>query len=172
MSGFIGELTNQNGASWIPVGLLLTVLTASGCGDVQEPLGVADPPRLNRSADVQAASAPVEVPIFAQFEDVNPCSGLVHTITFTGTARIHEHDGRVVVHAQRTITTSSGFEGRGRDTFVYNGKIQKVTANDMLTNESGDRIRAHIVLVLDLSTTPPTVRVMKGTFDEVICVGA
>ena len=156
----------------IPVGRLLPVLVATGCSDVAEPLGVTEPSHLSKSANVRAASAPIEVPIFAQFDDVNPCSGLVHTITFTGAARIHDHDGRVVVHARRAITTSSGFEGRGTDTFVDNGNIQKVTANDMLANDSGDRIRAHIVLVLDLSTTPPTVRVMKGTFEGVICVGA
>ena len=83
-----------------------------------------------------------------------------------------EHDGRVVVQTQRTITTSDGFQGRGTDTFVDNGKIQRFTLNDMLSHESGARIRAHFVQVIDLSTTPPTVRVFKGTFDGTICVGA
>jgi hypothetical protein len=158
-------------AAWISVSFLLSVLATSGCGDRQEPLGVADPAHLNQSAAVRATGAPTEVPIFIQFEFGNPCTGLVHTITVTGTARIHEHDGRVVVHEQHTLTTSDGFQGRGTATIVDNGNIQALTLNDMLTNDSGDRIRAHLLLVLDLSTTPPTVRVMKGTFDEVICVG-
>jgi hypothetical protein len=133
---------------------------------------VLDPQEADRSPRVETASAPIEVPIFIQFEGVNPCSGLVHTITITGTARLIEQDGRSVVHLQRTITTSSGFEGRGTETDVVNGHILKLTLNDMLTNDSDDRIRAHLVLVLDLSTAPPTVRVMKGTFGGVICVGA
>ncbi|MFL5496504.1 MAG: hypothetical protein ACJ8DC_19115 [Gemmatimonadales bacterium] len=142
-------------------------LVIVGCGE-----SVLDPHDADRSPRMEAASAPIEVPIFVQFEDVNPCSGLVITVTFTGTARIVEHNGHVVVHERRTISTSDGFEGRGTDTFVDNGNIQKFTLNDMLTNESGDRIRAHLLLVIDLSTTPPTVRVMKGTFGGTICVGA
>jgi hypothetical protein len=149
--------------AWILVGALLGFMTIGGCGDSQEPLEVAG---------LEAASAPIVVPLFLQFDDINPCSGLVHTITVTGTARILERDGLLRVQDQKTITTSSGFTGRGTDMFVDNGNIQRFTLNDMLTNESGDRIRAHLVLVVDLSTTPPTVRVMQGTFDEVICVGA
>jgi hypothetical protein len=114
------------------------------------------------------SGAPPEVPIFIQFD--NPCSGLPITVTITGRARVI-NDGSVV-HLQRTITTSDGFKGRGTETDVDNGHIFKFTVNDMLTNDSGDRIRAHLVLVLDLSTTPPTVRVMKGTFRGTICVGA
>ncbi len=156
-------------AARISLSLLLTVLAAAGCDERQEPLGVAVPLHQNTFAGVEAASGPTAVPIFVQFDDLNPCSGLIHTVTFTGTAWIHEHNGRVVVRSQRTITTSSGFEGRGTDTFVDNGNIQKVTLNDMLTHPSGDRIRARFALVIDLSTTPPTVQVFNRS---VTCVGA
>lgn len=156
----------------LPVSLLFVVLAAGGCGEQQELLGV-DPPLLSAHADVDAPGAPTAVPVFFEFDGVNPCSGLPQTVTFTGTAWIHElPGGRVVVRSQRTITTSSGFEGRGTDTFVDNGNILKFTLNDMLTHPSGDRIRAHLLLVIDLTTTPPTVRVMKGTFGGTICVGA
>lgn len=148
----------------ISVAVLLTLLTVTGCGEEQDPLGVAHTPPL------QAASAPTAVPIEFQFDGVNPCSGEVHTIFFSGTLSIHEGGGRVVLRSRRTITTSSGFTGRGTDTFVGNGNIEKLTLNDMLTHPSGDRIRAHLLLVVDVSTVPPTVRVMKGTFDQTICV--
>ena len=148
------------------IGAAVALVTV-GCGE-----SVLDPHDIDSSTRVEAASAPIEVPVFIQFDFLNPCSGLIHTVTFTGTARIHEHDGQVVVQTQRTITTSDGFQGRGTDTFVDNGKIQRFTLNDMLSHESGARIRAHFVQVIDLSTTPPTVRVFKGTFDGTICVGA
>jgi hypothetical protein len=155
-------------AAWLPISLALGFLAASACGDRQEPLGIAHVLDAQASAPLhtEAASAPTAVPIFEQFDDVNPCSGLIHTVTFTGTAWVHEHNGRFIVRAQRTITTSSGFEGRGTDTFVGNGSVFKVTLNDMLTHPSGDRIRPHFVLVVDVSTE--TVRVLKGSLT---CVG-
>lgn len=154
-------------------GLLFTILAAGGCGEHQELLGLPEQQLLNAHADVQAASAPTAVPIFFQFAGLNPCSGLPHTVTVTGTAWIHElPGGQVVIHLQKTITTSSGFEGRGTSTIVVNGNIRKFTLNDMLTHPSGDRIRAHLVLVVDLTTSPPTVLVRQGTWGGTICVGA
>ncbi len=152
-------------AKSISISLLLS-LFAVGCDETQHPSGVADRSSPSGFAVVAAASAPTPVPIFIQFDDLNPCSGLVHTVTFTGTAWIQELDGRVVIREQRTITTSSGFEGRGTDTFVDNGNIQTFRLDDMLTNESGDRIRAHGLMVFDLSTL--TVHVEKFA---VTCVG-
>jgi hypothetical protein len=140
-------------------------LLSVGCRE-----SVLEPRDAGSSPVIQAASAPTVVPIFIRFDDVNPCTGLVHTITVRGTARIVEQKGVTVVHSQRTITTSSGFTGRGTETDVDNGNIFKFTLNDMLTNQAGDRIRAHLVLVLDLSTDPPTVRVMQGTFNGVLCI--
>lgn len=152
-------------AIWIPIILILTVLSANGCGEGEQPLEVVG------EVPVQTGSAPIAVPIFNEFDGVNPCTGLIHTLTFTGTAWIHEHDGRIVMRVESTITTSDGFEGRGNDTFVDNGNIQKLNIHHMMTNESGDRIRVHVVLVIDVSTTPPTPRVIKG-LDEPVCVGA
>ena len=114
-----------------------------------------------------AASAPVIVPFFDQFVDLNPCSGLQHTVTITGTALIEATHGARVVHVQRTVTTSSGFEGRGAQTIVDNGNIVKVTLADLLSNESGDRIRAQVVILIDPSTG--TVELFRGA---VTCVGS
>jgi len=146
----------------ISVAVLLALLTVTGCGEEQDPVGVAETPPF------QAFTAPTAVPLEFQFDGVNPCSGEIHTVFFTGTAWIHQDDDRVLVRSKRSITTSSGFTGRGTDTVVGNGEVVKLTLNDMLTHPSGDRIRAHLVLVVDVSTG--TVRVMKGTFDQTDCV--
>jgi hypothetical protein len=114
-----------------------------------------------------AADPPTETSFTFSFEDVNPCTGLIHTVTFTLTIFAHSHDGRIVEHVQRTITTDpTGFVGHGSESFVDNGQVVKDTLTDILTNPEGDRIRAHFVFVLDLSTD--TVRVEKG---ELTCLG-
>jgi hypothetical protein len=114
-----------------------------------------------------AADPPTEGSFEETFEDVNPCTGLIHEVTITGTFFEHSHDGRIVVHAKRTITTDpTGFVGHGTDSFVDNGQVVRVSLTDILTNPAGDRIRARFVFVLDLSTD--TVRVEKG---EVTCLG-
>jgi hypothetical protein len=113
-----------------------------------------------------AADPPTAFPIDDVFEDVNPCTGDVMTVTFAGTAFVHFHDSRIVVHAERTITTSDGFVGHGTDTSVLNGQVFKFTQTDIMTNASGDRFRARVVFVLDVSTG--TVRVERG---ELTCLG-
>jgi hypothetical protein len=110
-----------------------------------------------------AADAPTEIPFEDVFVDVNPCTGLDHTVTITGTIFEHSHDGRVNGHTQRTITTDpTGFVGHGTDSLVDNGRVFRFTLNDVLMSPSGDRIRVQLVLVVDLSTD--TVRVEKRMF--------
>jgi hypothetical protein len=105
-----------------------------------------------------SADPPAEIPFEFTFDDVNPCSGLVHTVTIAGTTLLHEHDGRVVAQSERTITTSpTGFVGHGTDTSVLNDRVEIFRLTDILTSPSGDRIRAHFVLVVDLSTGRTTV---------------
>jgi hypothetical protein len=107
------------------------------------------------------ADAPNEIPFEFVFDDVNPCTGDVHTVTIAGTTAVHDHDGRTVASSQRTITTSpTGFVGRGRDTHVLNGQVEMFSQADILTSASGDRMRAVFVIVVDLSTG--TVRVVIG----------
>jgi hypothetical protein len=100
-----------------------------------------------------------------EFVDENPCSGLNHTITVTGTAFIHQSSN--LIRFQRTVNTSSGFEGGGTATFVARGDLEKFTLNDMLRNEAGQQIRAHFTGLFDISADPPTVRVAQGA---VTCV--
>ena len=107
-----------------------------------------------------AADRPTEFPILDVFPDVNPCTGNPMTVTFVGTVYVHDHNGRVVALAHRTITTSDGFVGHGTDNFVDNGQVLISRITDIVTNASGDRFRARTVFVVDLSTG--TVRVDRG----------
>lgn len=108
-----------------------------------------------------AADRPTASPFEFMFDDVNPCTGAIHTVTIAGTAYVHDHDGRTVAVSQRTITTSpTGFVGHGTDTSVSNGQVETFRLTDILTNASGDRIRAHFVLVVDAATG--TVKAIAG----------
>jgi hypothetical protein len=114
-----------------------------------------------------AADPPTAFPILDVFQDVNPCTGNPMTVTFVGTVYVHDHNGRVVALAHRTITTSDGFVGHGTDNFVDNGQVLISRITDIVTNaSSGDRFRARGVFVLNLSTE--TVRVDRF---ELACVG-
>ena len=114
-----------------------------------------------------AADPPTAVPFEFVFDDVNPCTGDMHTVTIAGTTSVHDHDGRIVAVRERTISTSpTGFVGHGTDSYILNGQVEMFRLTDVLTNPSGDRIRARFVIVFDLSTG--TVRVEKG---ELTCLG-
>lgn len=107
------------------------------------------------------ADPPSEIPFEFVFDDVNPCTGDIHTVTIAGSTSVHSHGDRVVAVSERTITTSpTGFVGHGTDTSVDNGQVVTFRLADILTNASGDRIRARFVFVVDVSTG--TVRVETG----------
>lgn len=114
------------------------------------------------------AEPPTPIPFEYVFDDVNPCTGLTHTVTIAGTTFVHEHDGRLLATSERTITTSpTGFVGHGTDTDVLNGQVEVFRLTDILTNPSGDRIRAHFVLVTDVATG--AVKVFAG--GPPVCLG-
>jgi hypothetical protein len=100
-----------------------------------------------------AADAPTEIPFEFVFDDVNPCTGDMHTVTITGTTSVHNHDGRIVAYSERTITTSpTGFVGHGTDSYVLNSQVEMFRLADVAMNPSGDRFMARFVLVIDVST--------------------
>jgi hypothetical protein len=129
--------------------------TIAGCGE--DAIG---PQEVTDVGGMEAASAPVIIPFEVVFDDLNPCSGAIHTVTIRGTERVHQHNHNTVAHGERTITTSSGFVGRGTHTVVVTGKMFKLTLNDMLRHPSGARIRAHAVLIFNLPSGE--VRLEKG----------
>jgi hypothetical protein len=110
------------------------------------------------------ADRPTEVPVLDVFTDINPCTGLEHTITVSGTIFRHFHGVQESHHFLHTITTSSGFVGRGTEVSVLHERTFVV--NGMLTNDAtGERIRAHLVGIHDASGE---VRVFKGALE---CLG-
>jgi hypothetical protein len=114
-----------------------------------------------------AANPPTAFPFEFVFDDVNPCTGDIHTVTIAGTTYVHEHDGRIVAQSERTITTSpTGYVGHGTDSYVLNGQVEMFRLTDILASSSGDRIRARHVIVVDLTTG--AVRVEGG---ELTCLG-
>lgn len=114
-----------------------------------------------------AADRPTPIQLLDVFPDVNPCTGDPNTVTIATTAFVHEHGSGEIVRGDRTITTSDGFVGHGTDTFVDNGQVVIYRQTDILTNASGDKIRARVVFVLELSSE--TVRVENF---ELTCLGA
>jgi hypothetical protein len=72
-----------------------------------------------------------------------------------------------VVQGVRKLSTTLAYSGRGTSSFVLNGKVEMFRFSDMLTDDSGNRIRANGVFVLDLATN--TVRVDRF---GLTCVGS
>jgi hypothetical protein len=108
-----------------------------------------------------AANPPTEDVVVDVFEDVNPCTGEVHTVTIVNRVSFHEHDGRFVGQIDATITTDpTGFVGHGTNTFVFTEHVDMFRLTHILTSPSGDRIQARFVFVADPETG--TVRVEKG----------
>jgi hypothetical protein len=98
-----------------------------------------------------AANAPVAIPFYQQFTDLNPCTGLVHTITVTGTLYVQDNNGAFVLRVDRSISTSSGYEGSGRFTSATNSDVMVVMLGDRLVSGSGSVIDAGFHFVVDLS---------------------
>jgi hypothetical protein len=98
------------------------------------------------------ANAPTVTETTFTFDDVDPCTGAIHTVTFQTTERRHEHDGRVVVHFADTITTTAGYVGRGIVAEVGNGQVFKFVLRHMLGNPNGNRIQVRVTLQIDLRT--------------------
>jgi hypothetical protein len=102
------------------------------------------------SGGTAAADRPVEQPLHEVFVDVNPCTGLEHTVTVVGTFFRHAHGDQSLYRLERTVTTSSGFSGRGVEIGIQHDRIFVV--NDVLTNDAtGEQMTAHAVIVENAS---------------------
>lgn len=117
-------------------------------------------------APAEADPPTQEGPFLDVFSDVNPCTGLVHTVTISATFSVHDHEGVEVVTGDSVLSTSSGFSGVGTSSFTSNSQVERARFIDMLTNDAGDRIQAKGVFVIDLSTD--TARVERF---HLTCVG-
>jgi len=129
-------------------GLTGILLAACTEGPVSpDPAGSQD---ATPDAALSSAATRSEFPLFEQFDDINPCSGLTATTTISGTAGVIDQGGREILKIQEEISTSDGFTGRGRVQDVINYRNEILRIEDMLSSASGARYRVQRLLVVDL----------------------
>jgi hypothetical protein len=117
---------------------------------------------------VPAAADPPTVETFEfTFEDVNPCTSEIHTVSITLTVFQHFHGDRFVGHGETTVSTTTGYSGGGTTTVVESERLVVARGTDILTNEAGSRIMASFVFVQDLATGT-----VKVDMSELTCVRA
>lgn len=138
-----------------------------GCDSV--PTGPLQSPE---TAYADASRAPVQVPLFEEFQDLNPCTGQVVTYTFTGTARIQESGDHFILVARGSVVTSDGFTGRFNRQFVIIGdRVTHLRFHDMEVNsETGQRIVFGVGLSHETSVQDQPV-VSFEHFSGLRCVG-
>jgi hypothetical protein len=118
-------------------------------------------------APAAAADPPAEELLVDVFVDEDPCTGEDHEVTISVTFSVHVHEGRIVALGERTLSTSSGYLGRGTSSFVANGRVEVFRFTDVLANASDDRIRATGLFVLDVASGTVRIDDFKLT-----CIGA
>lgn len=157
--------------------VLMGLLTVTACDGTVPTAPVSDAADVGASTSaraVAASGAPTPVSIRQTIWDDDPCTAEVdpmeHRVTLAGTSYVHElTSGNLVIRTRYTLTTDSGYEGRGARVVVNNGSIYRAHFNDILTHPDGRKFRAHAVHVLDLKTDPPTERVLK--ISGLTCLG-
>ncbi|MGQ0796906.1 MAG: hypothetical protein ACT4OI_03445 [Methanobacteriota archaeon] len=99
------------------------------------------------------AEAPITVPLFEEFEDLNPCSGEVIILTFTGTARISEFDGHFILVARGSVVTSDGFSGTFNRQFVFqDDRVTVLRFHDVeVSDETGQMIVFGVGLIVEIT---------------------
>ena len=125
------------------------------------------------TAGVQAAGGPpIVVPLLEAFNDLNPCTGVVVTYTFTGTARIQAFDNHLILVGKGTVVTSDGFSGQFNRQFVFNGdRVVHLRFHDMeVSDETGQRIMFGVGLIHETSVEGQPV-VSFEHFSGLRCVG-
>lgn len=78
------------------------------------------------------------------FEDINPCSGEVHTITINFLVQVHEHPDDVFIRVRSTGYTDSGYiMAHGSQTFSITDGVFQAQFDDPWNNpETGEKFGA------------------------------
>jgi hypothetical protein len=94
------------------------------------------------------AAAPIETPLFEQFQDINPCTGELITLTFTGVAVIHEIGDLFHLRGYGDVVTSDGYFGAFNRTFVFKGdQVATLRFHDMeVNNVTGQRVVVTVIV--------------------------
>ena len=128
---------------------------------------------LSAASLVAFAAPPVSQPLFEQFDDVNPCTDEIITLTFVGTAVVRSSGDHFTLRASGTVTTSDGFEGSFNRNFVVIGdRVETLRFHDMeMSNISGQRVIAAVGLVhVTRVDGVPVVDLIR--FPNLRCVGS
>lgn len=100
-----------------------------------------------------AGAATADPPVVRQFQDVfvgvNPCTGLEETVTVDVTV-YETSPGHG--HGTHSISTSSGFVGRGEETAVFHDDKIFLSNDTLLNAETGQRIHAQLIVVANPAT--------------------
>ena len=121
---------------------------------------------------IASAQSPTQVPLFEQFQDLNPCTGAVVTYTFSGTARIIEFDDHFILVAKGSVVTSDGFSGSFNRQFVVQGdQVTVLRFHDMeMSGATGQIIMFGVGLFVQISVQgQPVVSFLQ--FSGLRCVG-
>ena len=83
-------------------------------------------------------------PISWTFTDENPCTNQDHDVTIVILVSEHQHNGRLVVHMQRSGSTSDGFTMvAGTQSWVDNGQVQRGRFVDQWRHDDGRKFKVH-----------------------------
>jgi hypothetical protein len=94
-----------------------------------------DAPTAPELPALQASAAPVEIPLFAQFQDYN--CGVLTLFTFSGTARVQQQGDRYLLVARGSVTTDTGFSGTFNRQFIIKGdQVAVLRFHDMEVNDA------------------------------------
>lgn len=121
-----------------------------------------------------AARTPIDVPIFAQFDDVNPCTGEPITLTYNGTGQLQEFGDHSVLHVIGSVVTTDGYTGSFNWTIVFQGdRVAHVRAHDMEVNDAtGQRVIFAVGVEHTTSVDgEPVVSFVHFSKDRIRCIG-
>jgi hypothetical protein len=114
---------------------------------------------------------PVETPLFEVVQDINPCTGELITLTFTGVAVVHEREDRSHLRGFGEVITSDGYAGTFNRTFFFKGdQIVTLRFHDMeLNSATGERVV--ISVIFHMTVVGGQVRSNVLNFSGPRCVG-
>lgn len=104
--------------------LLITPFALAACG-IDSPVS----PTASRTAvfavgaSSSSAQAVVTTPFHLEFNDFNPCTGVLEHFVFEGTQRLQSFGDHSVLHISGTVTTSDGWVGKFNRQLVNQGGV-------------------------------------------------
>jgi len=143
------------------IGIALALLLGSCGGDAGgptapvavTPVAPSEATSSVGEAGVTAASRPEEVTWTDVLQDVDPCTGILQTISISWACLYSEAEGGEVATCQRTITTTpTGYVGHGTYSTVNSGHLIAWRITDTLKNDAGNRVKMQYRTVYDPSS--------------------